>query len=86
MPEPGLFLKVCHGGRMAADTTILQGEVNQSPETNKLDVERLLAGLMASLLREQRDPAGAAPGAQLSVTASASSLAAATAPSGEVTA
>jgi hypothetical protein len=39
---------------MAADTTILQGEVNENPEAKSLDVERLLAALLSSLLNEQR--------------------------------
>jgi hypothetical protein len=39
---------------MAADTTILQGEVIENPEEQKLDVEALLAALLRSLLQEQR--------------------------------
>ncbi len=39
---------------MAADTTILQGEVTQDPQEEKLDVEALLAGLLSSLIREQK--------------------------------
>jgi hypothetical protein len=41
---------------MAADTTILQGEVNENPEARKLDVERLLAALLSSLIKEQTAP------------------------------
>lgn len=41
---------------MAADTTILQGEVNEKPEARELDVERLLAALLSSLLKEQAAP------------------------------
>jgi hypothetical protein len=54
---------------MAADTTILQGEVNEEPQEQMIDVERLLAGLMRSLLAEQGErsalSAHAAPGAAL---------------------
>lgn len=38
---------------MATDTTILQGEVSENPETQKLDVERVLAALLRSLIQEQ---------------------------------
>jgi len=38
---------------MAADTTILQGEVIEDPKAQKLDVEALLASLLKSLLQEQ---------------------------------
>lgn len=39
---------------MAADTTILQGEVIEDPQGQKLNVEQLLAALLHSLLQEQR--------------------------------
>lgn len=39
---------------MAADTTILQGEVTEDPQEQKLDVERVLAALLHSLLQEQK--------------------------------
>jgi hypothetical protein len=38
---------------MAADTTLLQGEVVENPSTEKLDVEGLLASFLGALLREQ---------------------------------
>lgn len=38
---------------MAADTTILQGELMEDPREQKLDVEAILAGFLSSLLREQ---------------------------------
>jgi hypothetical protein len=52
---------------MAADTGLLQGEVVEDPHNEKLDVERLLAGFLASLLREQAEstlPAQASPPAK----------------------
>jgi hypothetical protein len=38
---------------MAADTTILQGEVIENPKEQKLNVEALLASLLKSLIIEQ---------------------------------
>ncbi|MGZ6333356.1 MAG: hypothetical protein ACXWP5_12105 [Bdellovibrionota bacterium] len=38
---------------MATDTTQLQGEVNNEPEADVKDVERLLAGFLKALLDEQ---------------------------------
>ena len=38
---------------MAADTTILQGEVIEDPKAEKLDVEALLSSLLRSLIQEQ---------------------------------
>lgn len=42
------------GKEMATDSTKLQGELNERPEEQDLDVERLLAGLLRSLLDEQK--------------------------------
>jgi hypothetical protein len=39
---------------MAADTSILQGEVIENPESQKLDVEAFLAAFLKSLLKEQK--------------------------------
>lgn len=39
---------------MAADTTILQGEVIADPQSQQLDIQALLAGLLKSLLEEQK--------------------------------
>ena len=40
---------------MAADTTILQGEINEDPKAEMLDVQALLAALLSSLIKEQRE-------------------------------
>ncbi len=40
---------------MAADTTLLQGEVVEDPHNEKLNVEQLLASLLSSLLKEQSE-------------------------------
>lgn len=40
---------------MATDTTILQGEVSENPQELKLDVERVLAALLRSLINEQTE-------------------------------
>jgi hypothetical protein len=45
---------ICHGGRMATDITLLQGEVIEDPEGQERDVEKLLLGLLQALLEEQR--------------------------------
>lgn len=42
------------GKPMATDSTKLQGELNEKPEAQDLDVERLLAGFLRALLDEQR--------------------------------
>jgi hypothetical protein len=39
---------------MAADGSLLQGEVTEDPFTEERDVERLLAGFLRALLEEQR--------------------------------
>ncbi|MGK5087833.1 hypothetical protein WDW86_09760 [Bdellovibrionota bacterium FG-2] len=39
---------------MAANTKLLQGEVSNNPQELDLDVERLLAGFLRSLLDERR--------------------------------
>jgi hypothetical protein len=39
---------------MAADMSLLQGEVNTNPEALDLDVEKLLELLLQSLLDEQK--------------------------------
>ena len=38
---------------MAADTTILQGEIFEDPKVEKLNVEALLTALLRALLQEQ---------------------------------
>lgn len=38
---------------MAADGTLLQGEVNEKPEANSMDVEKMLGGFLGALLKEQ---------------------------------
>lgn len=38
---------------MAADTTRLQGEIEENPEGQTLDVERLLSGFLHALIEEQ---------------------------------
>jgi hypothetical protein len=38
---------------MAADTTILQGEVFEDPKVEPLNVEALLTALLRSLIQEQ---------------------------------
>jgi hypothetical protein len=43
---------------MAADTSLLQGEVNEDPSSQKLDVERMLAAFLHALLEEQRNEYG----------------------------
>ncbi len=37
---------------MAADTDRLKGEVSENPETQELEVERLLVGFLRALVRE----------------------------------
>ena len=37
---------------MAVDTSLLQGEVEENPSNEKTDVEGLLAGFLAALLKE----------------------------------
>jgi hypothetical protein len=39
---------------MATDATRLQGEIVEKPEAQELDVERLVAGFLRSLLAEQK--------------------------------
>jgi hypothetical protein len=39
---------------MAANTELLQGEVNEDPGGRKLDVERFLLGFLQALLAEQK--------------------------------
>ncbi len=39
---------------MAANTKLLQGKVSENPQELDLDVERLLAGFLRSLLDEKR--------------------------------
>ena len=39
---------------MAADGSLLQGEVVENPENEERDVERLLSGFLKALLDEQR--------------------------------
>ena len=38
---------------MATDTSVLQGEINENPDAQPLDVERLLALFLKALLEEQ---------------------------------
>jgi len=39
---------------MGADGTLLQGEVNENPETEEMNVEAMLRGFLAALLQEVR--------------------------------
>lgn len=39
---------------MAADTDLVQGEVNENPNTQRQDVEELLKAFLKSLLEEQK--------------------------------
>ena len=39
---------------MATDTSVLQGEVNDDPESQELEVEKLLAGFLSALIEEQK--------------------------------
>jgi len=45
---------------MAADTGLLQGELNENPQGQELEVEKLLIGFLRALLDEQ-DPKIGAP-------------------------
>jgi hypothetical protein len=38
---------------MGTETKLLQGQVSEDPEGQKMDVEGLLVGLLQSLLKEQ---------------------------------
>ena len=44
---------------MAADTTLLQGEMNENPEVQKLDVEAFLAAFLKALIKEQQSEGAA---------------------------
>lgn len=39
---------------MATDATRLQGEIVENPENQELEVEKLLVGLLRSLIAEQQ--------------------------------
>lgn len=39
---------------MAADMNLLQGEVAENPEAQKLNVEAMLAAFLSALLQEQK--------------------------------
>ncbi len=43
---------------MATEIKRIQGEVNENPAEQELEVEKLLAGLLRSLLEEQKLSAG----------------------------
>ena len=49
---------------MATEIKRIQGEVNENPAEQELEVEKLLAGLLRSLLEEQKlpDPTEASEG------------------------
>lgn len=42
-----------HGGHMAIDANLLQGEVSQDPESEEKDIQQLLLGFLRALIEEQ---------------------------------
>lgn len=47
---------------MATDTRLIEGEVAEDTETQVMDVQKMLAGFLRSLLDEQKSAMEAAPG------------------------